>query len=616
MRTRSLIGILAVLCVGWLFVLGPALLAYARILRNADGYRPAELVVTGQNCIGGTRDSKGRSSPRFCFLEGKVVEGEGPGIEEEMSVGSELPADRPVGTRVAVHYNPALPPFGMNYFNLRVLPREDVGPATMARRRLLRATRIIQLSLGLALLVHLLLRWGRRRFTRESPDFSVDLGGGHPVGGTLLLSQGLVFLLGQGRSPAVAGIILGLLLVLAGGPLLLRRYAVFSRDLGAVTRGRQFLGVSLGSTPSPWPEPRNVVLGVDAGRLTISIFGSDSTEVIPGRETYARSRDLAARLAGYFRVDLEDRAEAHQELLRQADWLSAPQIVRALGRWGVVLGGVVLILGGAALAVDRVPSLRMPVVKEILDPSGRLRHTASLRGWALSRLERDPSDEALLELMKVLNTVDAGSFPDVAEDVAAAALRKSGLPPQEGEGRDGRILRINAWAAARLGRPLDDGGGLLGWFPVDPRFAFEVEKIAGTDLREAWSTWSFIGAGQLTTPEQFLFALGAALGDRRPVHFAIRKGSFFQIPGSELPFEGQPEPIEEHPEAIVRTVGDAIAIRLWTMQGVGDEKFPEDFLAWWREWARARRIPVAGPAMAPPGDGAAPSSGGASGAIR
>jgi hypothetical protein len=75
MRTRSLIGILALLCVGWLFVLGPAVLEYSRILRNADGYRRAEFLVTGQNCIGGER------SPRYCFLQGKVtVEGAHPGF--------------------------------------------------------------------------------------------------------------------------------------------------------------------------------------------------------------------------------------------------------------------------------------------------------------------------------------------------------------------------------------------------------------------------------------------------------------------------------------------------------------------------------------------------------
>lgn len=614
MRTRSLIGMLALLGAGWLFVLGPALLTYSQVLRNAGGYRRAELVVTGQNCIGGTRDSKGRSSPRFCFLQGKVVEGTAPGIDEEMSVGSELPADRPAGTRVPVYYNPTLPAFGMNYLNLRVLPREDATPAAMARGWLIGATRIIQLSLVMAILVHVLLRWGRRRFTSETSGFSVDLGGGVPAVGTFLFSQGLMFLLAQGRHPAWGGVVLGILLVLAGVPLLLRRYAVFERGVETVTRGRYFLGVSLGSAPSPWPEPRNVVLDVDTGRLTISIVGASSTEVIPGRESYARSRELAARLAAYFRVELEDRAEAQQELLAQADGLSGPRILRALGRWGVFLGGVALVLGGSALVVDRVPSVRMPVVRQVLDPAGSLRHTAPLRAWALSRLERDPSDEALLELMKSLNTVDADSFPDVAADVEAAALRKSGLPHLQGEGRDDRILRINAWAAARLGRPLDDGGGLLGWFPVDPRFAFELEKIAGTDLREAWMAWSFIGAGQLTTPEQFLFALGAALGDRRPLHFAIRKGSFFQIPGSTLPFEGQPEPIEEHPDAIVRTVGDAVAIRLWGMKGVGDEKFPEEFLAWWREWARSRRIPVAGPPSAPPGDGPAAPSGSGSGA--
>lgn len=70
MRTRSLIETLTLLGVGWLFVLGPALPAYSQVHRNAGGHRPAEL-GTGQNCFGGTRDSKGRSSPRFCPLCGR-----------------------------------------------------------------------------------------------------------------------------------------------------------------------------------------------------------------------------------------------------------------------------------------------------------------------------------------------------------------------------------------------------------------------------------------------------------------------------------------------------------------------------------------------------------------
>jgi len=51
------------------------------------------------------------------------------------------------------------------------------------------ATRIIQLSLVMAILVPVLLRWGRRRFRSESPRFPVDLGGGVPAVGTFLFCE-------------------------------------------------------------------------------------------------------------------------------------------------------------------------------------------------------------------------------------------------------------------------------------------------------------------------------------------------------------------------------------------------------------------------------------------
>jgi hypothetical protein len=256
---------------------------------------------------------------------------------------------------------------------------------------------------------------------------------------------------------------------------------------------------------------------------------------------------------------------------------------RAL-RWLALRGSVLIaLLAGAAAAVGLVPSLRLSLATSILEPFGMMRQIGPARRWALARLASDPSEPSLLQLLRVLNTLDAEQFPEIAADVDAAASRRAGLAATAELDRAARVRAVNEWAASHLGRALDANGGVLAWMPLDERLAPAIETIAGTDADAACSAWRGFGAGELVTAEQWVYAVGGALGDPRPIRFAITRYG--------PSFEGQVVPMDPHAARLAHTVGEALALHLWQMKGVGDDRFPDDFGAWWAQWASMHRLP-------------------------
>jgi hypothetical protein len=583
MTTRSLVWILLLLGTGWLLILSPGLFSYWSILRHADGYRRAEYLVTGGNCIsGGSGGRTTRSAPR-CFLEGKVLlDGGRTSKDEELSVGSSL--THPAGARIAVFYNPALPSVGPNELPQRVLQVEDgPDPASLARRWLRAAARIVLLALGSAVLVHVLLRTGTGRLAHGPRELAVDLGGGQAAVGTVLSSQGLSFLVGQIPDPAVGGIVLGLILVGAGVPLLVRRFVVFAKDDERATRGRHLLGLPFARRQESLPAVAKVSLESSGGRIGIVMTGPAVSERSEASEARATALERARRIADFFGATLEDTTDRLPASPSAARRVAG----RTLRRLAVRGAFVVALLVGAVAAVELVPGLRLSLATTILEPFGMTRQIGLARRWALARLVSDPSPAALLQLLRVLNTLDAERFPEIAADVDAAASRRAGLAPVAELDRAARIRAVNEWAAAQLGRALDANGGVLGWMPVAERFVPPIERIAGADVNDAWLGWNHFAAGELVTPEQFVYAVGPALADARPISFAIyRNGRLF---------EGQPVPIDSRPDVLAHTVGEALALRLWLKEGVGDERFPDDFGVWWAQWARAHRLPPVHP---------------------
>jgi hypothetical protein len=588
MRMRTLIRSLIVVGLGWLFLTGPRVFTDMLILRNASGYRRAVFVVTGSNCIGGqvTRDSRGRTttSTRFCFLEGEVVsEGDSNRVAEEMSVGGDLPADRPPGTRLPVVYNPALRSYTINYLNLRLLPDErGAEPMALARARLFKVAWVVLVALGTLVAVNLVLRWGVRRLSRPPRQLAVDLGGGHAITGAVLFSQGLTLVLAQIPDPALGGVVFGAVLAGAGVPFLIRRFAVFSKDDARMTRGRHFFSLVLRQEERGLPAVGSVILRREQSNLVLALDGPGGTETLGAPATLDDARRTGTDLAAFFGVDLADQVPSEAE----SPAAIATRRRVAAARWRrrlVRLSVLVLVVGSGVLVVEREPGVRLSAARTVLEPFGYLRQLSPLRQWALDRLERDPSPAALLELLRVLNTIDAQTFPEIAADVDSAAARAAGVAPPTGDSRDATVRAVNEWAARRLGGTVDGNGGVFGFIPVVDRFRSPIDAIAGTDPQSAWLAWNHFAAGDLTTPEQFLWAVGPALGDRRPICFVIT--------ASGASFEGQPELIESRPEVLAHTVGESIALRLWLKKGVGDDRFPDDFWAWWKEWARQHRLP-------------------------
>jgi hypothetical protein len=579
MTTRSLIRILLLLAVGWLLLLGPGLLTHWSILRQAGGYRRAEFLVTGGHCVGGGSGGRTQRSAPRCFLEGKVLlDGGRTSRDEELSVGSTL--THPAGARIAVYYNPALPSVDSNDLPLRLLQAKDgPDPATLARRWLRAAARMILLSLGLAVLVHVLLRTGTARLARGPQQLAVDLGGGQAAVGTLLVSQGLNFLAAQIPDPAAGGIVLGLILAGSGAPLLVRRFVVFSKDDARATRGHHFLGLPFARREEALPRVARVTLEGGVGRATIVMTGSAGAERVEAPEPRASARDRARGLADFFGATLEEGGD------QPASPPSAAKRVAGRALRKLALRGAVLLalLAGAAAVVEFVPSLRLSLATSILEPFRMMRQIGPARRWALARLASDPSEAALLQLLRVLNTLDAEQFPEIAADVDAAASRRAGLAATAELDRAARVRSVNEWAASHLGRTLDANGGVLAWMPVDERLTPAIETIAGADADAACVAWRHFGAGDLVTAEQWVYAVGAALGDPRPIRFAItRNGPLF---------EGQAVPMDPHAERLAHTVGEALALQLWMKKGVGDDRFPDDFGTWWAQWARTHRLP-------------------------
>ncbi|MBA3886845.1 MAG: hypothetical protein H0X67_14110, partial [Acidobacteria bacterium] len=96
---------LLLMCFGWLFVFGAPIHNESMVLRAADGYRDAELLVTDAQCV--TSRSSDGPSDTWCYLAGTI--GEAP---VELSTGSSLPPESPVGSRVRVLFNPSMPATG------------------------------------------------------------------------------------------------------------------------------------------------------------------------------------------------------------------------------------------------------------------------------------------------------------------------------------------------------------------------------------------------------------------------------------------------------------------------------------------------------------------------
>jgi hypothetical protein len=228
-----------------------------------------------------------------------------------------------------------------------------------------------------------------------------------------------------------------------------------------------------------------------------------------------------------------------------------------------------------------------------------------LQSFAAARLAGHPSDSSVETLVRVVNTRFEESPVLVA--AALASLREiAGLEPLSPDDWWRATEWLNPWAAERLRRSLDAHGGVLSWYPVGEALQAELETLASADPETGSGAWSAFAAGVVSSPEEFLEQLGAALGDPRPIAFAI-----VRTPDAEAAFEASAEPITASGEVLARTVGEALALKYWTYLAGRSERlrqrtdadageqlarfdtgaFPADFRSWWADYARIHRLP-------------------------
>lgn len=265
-------------------------------------------------------------------------------------------------------------------------------------------------------------------------------------------------------------------------------------------------------------------------------------------------------------LELSPRVKALRAAVRRVTW-AVPLAVL------VGLALVLLSRGG-----------RTEVYAFLLEP--RFRHNRVL---AVTLLRHDHSDVSVLALVRLLNTV---SF-DEDRPVAEAALESLAAIAGQAFARSGELEwsqvvgEANRWVAGRLGRALDANDGVLGWFGVEEDYRSRVDSVASASPHEGCTNLFWFGPEVYATAEELLTRAGAALGDGRPISFVLvrENGRTECKPERLADFEGTP---------LARTVGEAIAVKLWQFRGVGGETFPDDFRTWWIEYARRRHWPPPG----------------------
>jgi hypothetical protein len=590
-RVRTLAACLLWTAVALLFAVGPELLAAHQVWSRAGEYELKEFVVASSECRGGERelvDSRWRTTPLRCWSEGTI-----DGRNELFETGDSLPGDHVPGARLEVWLDRETYETGLAGESVRIRRHDDRSGDDDLGRRMGRTFHGLCAVLALALLgVVLLDRFyrarlpGRGECLRES-GCVLDMGGGIPFLGIPLVSLGAALLLEPLATwtPPGGRWLFAVGAVSLGAGMLARRTVRLLPD-GTVVAGWAWLGFSTGASPVSAPA---------AGIRVLADGRSAAHEVQAAGRRLGVLADHAAATAAAERIAqaLECPLEVDQPLPPRRRRFSLATDLAAV---------LVLAFGGALL----VPDVREQAYLAILSPDGP--PSPQLRRFAARQLAGHPTPESVETLVRLVNTA-WGEAPELAADSVASLERIAGrgpvAPPVDPQDA---AAWVNPWAAERLGRALDDNGGVLGWFPIAGSLVAGLEALASPEPEIAAASWSLYGAGVITSPGDLLLLSGAALADRRPISFAL-------VPdpdGEGGAMSALSEPMADHGDRVLaRTVGEAIALRYWLLLAgrhetlsartdrqaaedlarLGLGAFPSDFPAWWAEQARAHRLP-------------------------
>jgi hypothetical protein len=255
--------------------------------------------------------------------------------------------------------------------------------------------------------------------------------------------------------------------------------------------------------------------------------------------------------------------------------LSSSQLARRHGhplRWLICVGCFVVLLA--------VPAVRGAVYGFLLRPTFSYH-----RSIAVTLLPIDSTAPSVLALIRLVNTLPPGADDLLLSRALESLGTIAGPPFGTGSGSDmlQAVGEANRWAARRLDRKLDANGGVLDWFALDRAHQADVERLAAAAPREGCDAMKGL-ATSADSAEELLRSLGPALADRRPISFVI-----VAEPGSAV---CRPEPLASFTGVpLARTVGGAVAVKLWQLSGGGGNQLSGDFTASWSEHARRHHLP-------------------------
>lgn len=124
--------------------------------------------------------------------------------------------------------------------------------------------------------------------------------------------------------------------------------------------------------------------------------------------------------------------------------------------------------------------------------------------------------------------------------------------------------------------------------PLSPAVKAIVDRTASDDPEKGAAAWTELGA-RYQSPAAFLREVTAALGDERPVAFAIVEESFTGGGKTIRYFTATPKAVKGREPAA--TVGEALRYHLWQLEDVSGKNFKGTFAQWWAPYAVRKGLP-------------------------
>lgn len=261
--------------------------------------------------------------------------------------------------------------------------------------------------------------------------------------------------------------------------------------------------------------------------------------------------------------------------LRRLLWLVAKLLVLGL----IAFAGVTYMVGGIAPMASLL--LRKDTARGL--PAG-----PTVRRLALEVIgRRAGTPDVLMQLARLAHMLD----PDdpLWSPVVGTASRLLGTPlPVDGD-HAATLAALDVATARAVDKPLGPHG-VLAWRDIDPYFVVSIDELASKEAPVGAHRFNTLRTPDgLPTSEWYLDELVLALGDPRPIAFVLVADS---TGDGWQPMAFPPDQVPAGARRIrAATVGDALRVGLWGLEGYRPATPGADVDTWWPPIAKARGLP-------------------------